>query len=104
MSFRNAEIKKKANVYFDGRVTSRSITTAEGESKTLGLMLPGIYSFSTGAAEVMEMTQGECRVKRDGEQGWKTYRAGESFEVSANSRFEIEVTELMDYVCHFAAE
>ncbi len=103
MSFRNAEIRKKANVYFDGRVTSRAITTAEGESKTLGLMLPGTYTFSTGAPEVMEMTQGACRVKLDGEQEWKSYRAGESFEVPGNSRFDIEVTELMDYVCHFVA-
>ncbi|HXH72421.1 MAG TPA: pyrimidine/purine nucleoside phosphorylase [Mariprofundaceae bacterium] len=99
--YKNADINKKANVYHDGRVTSRSITTAEGESKTLGIMLPGSYNFGTGAPEVMEITAGRCRVRLQGENDWQEYAAGESFEVPGNSRFDIEVTELLDYVCHF---
>ena len=31
----------KANVYFDGKVVSHTIYTAEGDRKTLGLFLPG---------------------------------------------------------------
>jgi len=101
MSYKNAQISKKANVYHDGKVTSRSIVTAEGESKTLGIMLPGSYNFGTGAPEVMEVTAGACRVRLQGSDEWQSYAAGESFNVPGDSRFDIEVTELLDYVCHF---
>ncbi len=101
MEYANATIKHKANVYHDGKVTSRSVITAEGEMKSLGVMLPGTYRFSTEAPEVMEITQGRCRVKLAGDQEWVEYGAGERFEVPANSHFEIEVDELLDYICHF---
>jgi len=101
MSFLNVEVKKRANVYYDGKVTSRTIITPAGEMKTLGVMLPGTYRFSTQAPEVVDVTQGHCRVKLAGSQTWESYEAGQSFEVLGNSHFEIEVTELLDYVCHF---
>ncbi|MCK5307322.1 MAG: DUF1255 family protein, partial [Zetaproteobacteria bacterium] len=28
-------------------------------------------------------------------------KAGESFHVASNSSFDIEVIELLDYICHF---
>lgn len=101
MSYKNAEITKKANVYHGGKVTSRSIVTEAGESKTLGVMLPGSYHFGTGLPEVMEVTAGICRVKLQGEQDWQEYVAGESFSIPGDSSFDIEVVELLDYVCHF---
>jgi uncharacterized protein YaiE (UPF0345 family) len=101
MSFQNVEIKKQANVYFDGKVTSRLIKTADGQSKTLGVMLPGNYHFNTDTEELMELTQGACKVKLDGSDGWNSYKGGESFSVPANSGFDIEVSELLDYICHF---
>lgn len=101
MSFKQVDVTKKANIYHDGKVTSRSIITANGEMKTLGVMLPGIYRFSTGKAEVMDVLQGQCRVKIGAQGEWQAYRAGESFDVPANSHFEIEVIQLLDYVCHF---
>jgi hypothetical protein len=101
MSYKNVEVKKKANVYHDGKVTSRTVITPQGEMKTLGVMLPGTYRFSTQAAEVMELIQGHCRVKLADQQQWAAYQAGESFNVPANSHFEIEVDDLLDYVCHF---
>lgn len=30
------------------------------------------------------------------------YAAGQSFEVPGNSSFDIEVTETLSYVCHYA--
>ena len=101
MEFKNATIRHKANVYHGGQVTSRTIITPEGEMKTLGVMLPGTYRFSTEAPERMDVTQGHCRVKLAGEQQWKGYQAGESFHVPGNSHFEIEVDDLLDYICHF---
>jgi len=101
MSFKNVEITKKANVYFDGKVTSRLFKTADGESKTLGVMLPGNYHFNTDSEELMDLTQGACKVKLDGSDEWNSYNGGDSFTVAANSGFDIEVSELLDYICHF---
>ena len=42
-SFENVTIVKKANVYFDGKVTSRTVLFADGTRKTLGIMMPGEY-------------------------------------------------------------
>ena len=82
-------------------MTSRSVTTADGKTLTLGIMLPGTYNFNTAAAEIMELLGGKCRVRLAGESHWQDYSAGESFNVPANSCFDIEVTELLDYICHF---
>jgi purine/pyrimidine-nucleoside phosphorylase len=101
MNFKNVEVVTKANVYFDGKVTSRTILTADGAKKTLGVILPGTYHFGTQAPERMDITQGTCRVKIAGEGGWKEYKAGESFNVPGNSSFDIEAVALVDYVCHF---
>ena len=101
MSFKNVEVQKQANVYHGGRVTSRTIVTAGGETKTLGVMLPGVYRFGTQAPERMDITQGRCRVRLANETGWREYRAEESFRVPGDSHFEIEAIELLDYVCHF---
>jgi len=100
MSIKNVKVRKRANVYHGGKVTSRSVITADGEMKTLGVMLPGTYRFNTEAPERMEITQGHCRVKLADTQAWSEYGEGDSFEVPGNSYFEIEVTDLLDYVCH----
>ena len=101
MEYSNASITHKANIYHDGKVTSRSVITADGEMKTLGIMMPGVYRFSTEAPEVMEVTQGRCKVKLADSQDWSEYQGGERFNVPGNSHFEIEVDELLDYICHF---
>jgi len=101
MTYQNANITKAANVYHGGKVSSRSIVTAVGESKTLGFMLAGSYNFGTDAPELMEILAGSCRVRLDGESDWQTYQAGESFNVPGNSRFDIEVSDILDYICHF---
>ncbi len=101
MNFKNAEIKKKANIYDGGKVTSRTIITAEGENKTLGIMQLGVYHFATEAAEDMEILGGICRVLMEGASQWQNFKAGESFHVAGNSSFDIEVIELLDYICHF---
>lgn len=102
MSYQNAQITKKANIYDGGKVSSRSVVTAEGEKVTLGFMQSGSYHFNTDAAEVMELQQGACRVKLAGESEWVDYAGGQSFDVPGNSSFDIEVAEYLDYICHYA--
>src|SRR3569832_521746 len=101
MEIKNVSVKNKANVYQEGRVTSRSIISEKGERKTLGVMLPGTYRFHSDAPEVIDVTQGRCRVKLPDEQDWQEYVYGESIRIPAKTQFEIEVSELLDYDSHY---
>lgn len=99
--FDNVTVLKKGNVYFDGKCVSHTVVFADGTKKTLGVILPSSLTFNTGAPEIMEINGGSCNVRLKGEEAWKTYAAGTSFNVPGNSSFDIEVTETVDYVCHF---
>lgn len=99
--FKNVTVVKKANVYFDGKVTSRTVLFSDGTKKTLGIMMPGDYEFDTEAAEIMEMLGGQMDVQLAGETGWKTYKEGESFQVPANSKFKLKVPFIADYCCSY---
>ena len=99
--FDNVSVVKKGNVFFDGKCVSHSVLFPDGTRKTVGVIFPGKLTFNTGAPELMEINSGACRVKLAGSSDWKTCRAGEQFHVPGNSNFEIEVLELLDYVCHF---
>ncbi|MBI5740427.1 MAG: pyrimidine/purine nucleoside phosphorylase [Nitrospirae bacterium] len=99
--FKNVTVVKKANVYFDGRVTSRTVIFEDGSKKTLGVMLPGEYKFNTADKEIMEILSGDLEVLLPGESGWKTVKGGESFAVAANAGFSLKVRALTDYCCSF---
>jgi len=99
--FDQVSVIKKANIYFDGKCVSHSVLFPDGTRKTLGVIFPGLLTFSTDAPETMEITAGLCRVKLAGSEAWTTYRAGEQFKVPGASSFEIETIETLDYVCHF---
>ena len=101
--FANVTVIKKANVYFDGRVVSRTVVFADGSKKTLGIMQPGEYEFSTGDKELMEIMTGELDVVLPGGAGVKPIHSGDSFEVPANSKFRMTVKTLTDYCCSFIA-
>jgi uncharacterized protein YaiE (UPF0345 family) len=101
--FENVSVVKKANVYFDGKVTSRTVFFPDASRKTLGVMLPGSYEFGTGAAEVMEVLDGEMRVLLPGSSAWQTFKAGESFSVPANASFKLEIAGVADYCCTYLA-
>ena len=101
--FDGVSVVKKANVYFDGKCVSHSIVLADGTKKSVGVILPSTLTFNTGVPEIMEGVAGSCRVRLKGETEWKSYAAGESFQVPGNSSFDIEVAdEAYHYVCHFA--
>lgn len=101
--FKNVDVVKKANVYFDGKVTSRTIIFANGEKKTLGIMLPGEYEFGTGASELMEILSGKMKVLLPNETEWKEIKGGEEFSVIGNSSFKLIIEEITDYCCSFLA-
>ncbi|MBI4847818.1 MAG: pyrimidine/purine nucleoside phosphorylase [Nitrospirae bacterium] len=99
--FKNVTVVKKANIYFDGKVTSRTVIFGDGSKKTLGVMLSGEYEFNTADKEIMEILSGDLDVLLPEESGWKTIKGGESFEVKANAKFSLKVRALTDYCCSF---
>ena len=100
--FDGVAVATKANVYFDGKCVSHTITLADGTRKSVGVILPASLTFNTGAPEIMEGVAGSCRVRLKGETEWKTWGAGQSFNVPGNSSFDIEVAgEPYHYICHF---
>jgi uncharacterized protein YaiE (UPF0345 family) len=99
--FNNVTVVKKANVYFGGNVSSRTIRFADGTTKTLGFMLPGEYTFNTGAAEIMDIIDGELEVLLPGSEQWQAIKGGESFDVPANAKFTVKVSAPTDYCCSF---
>jgi hypothetical protein len=99
--FKQVNIKKQANIYFNGQVTSRTITFADGSTKTLGIMLPGSYVFNTACREIMEILSGELEILLPGARQWQTIAGGESFEVPAAAKFELKVKTLTDYCCSY---
>ncbi len=98
--FDHVTVVREANIYFDGKVTSRSVLFADGSKKTLGIMLPGDYEFGTDAAEVMEILSGKLEIRLPGED-WKPIRGGESFAVPAKSKFGLKISETTDYCCSY---
>ncbi len=101
--FSNVTVVKKANVYFDGKVTSRTIVFPDGSKKTLGIMLPGEYEFNTAEKELMEILAGDLEVLLPGENDWKSVTGGESFEVPAQAKFGLKIKTITDYCCSFMA-
>ena len=98
--FENVSVVKQANVYFDGNVTSRTLVFGDGSRKTLGIMLPGEYEFNTDDKELMEIYAGSLEVLLP-ESDWQAITGGQSFEVPANSKFQLKVSAITDYCCSF---
>ncbi|OGU67378.1 MAG: hypothetical protein A2499_13625 [Stygiobacter sp. RIFOXYC12_FULL_38_8] len=102
--FSNVTIIKKANVYFDGKVTSRTVLFDDGTKKTLGIMMPGEYEFGTADKELMEILAGDMDVLLPTETVWKKFTGGDSFYVPANSKFNLKVNTVTDYCCSYIKE
>ncbi len=96
----NASIVKPANIYYDGKVTSRTVNLSDGTTQSLGIMLPGEYTFGTSQAEIMEMLSGELDIRLPGED-WKTLNTPETFNVPANSSFDLKIKTVTDYCCSY---
>ncbi len=99
--FKNVTVVKKANNYFDGKVTSRTVLFPDGTKKTLGIMQLGEYEFNTAEKELMEILSGNLEVQLPGSATWRSVQGGESFEVPAHAKFKLKVSVLTDYCCSF---
>jgi len=99
--FINVSVVKKANVYFGGNVSSRTIKFTDGSMKTLGFMLPGEYTFNTADKEIMEILDGDLEVLLPDSDQWQAIKGGETFNVPANAKFTVKINAPTDYCCSF---
>ena len=102
--FNNVTIVKKANFYFDGKVTSRTIMFSDDTRKTLGIKMPGEYEFGTADKERMEVLAGKLKALLPGSSKWQSYGPEQAFEIPANSKFKVSATEVTDYCCSYIKE
>jgi len=80
--FKNVTVVKKANIYFDGNVTSRSVFFEDG---------------TKNARRHARRRNGDVRIA--GDLDWKTVKEGDSSEVLASSSFKPKVSAFADYCC-----
>ena len=100
-NFKNVDVDKLANIYFEGNVISRNIFLRDGSKKTLGVMLVGEYEFNTVSRELMEIISGKLNLKLKDDNDWKLITNGMEFKIPKNSSFKIEVLELVNYTCSY---
>lgn len=100
-AFENVKVIKEANIYYDGKVTSRTVEFQDGEKKTLGIMLPGDYEFGTGKKEIMEILAGDLEVLLPGSDEWLIIDKPYTFEVPSDSSFKLKIKTVTDYCCSY---
>ena len=97
----HVSVSTRANVYFDGKCVSHSITLADGSKKSVGVVLPSTLIFKTSEPEIMECVGGGCEYKLAGSDFWVVSGEGEQFSIPGQSSFEIRVAQSYHYICHF---
>ena len=100
MQFDQVSVGKKANVYFDGKCVSHTVSLADGTRKSVGVILPSTLRFDLTTKEEMEVVDGTAYVSINGE-AEKSFSAGQSWTVEAGAYFVIRADQPVHYVCHF---
>ena len=90
----------EVNEYFEGKVKSIGFQTSTLPA-TVGVMAVGEYEFSTSKREVMTVVSGALTVKLPEAEQWQTFEAKDSFEVPANSLFQLKVSVETAYLCTY---
>ena len=88
----------KVNEYFDGKVKSLGFLAGD-DNATIGVMAAGEYTFATSTIELMTITSGELQVRLPGSESWNTFQAGTTFEVAADSSFDVKAASNVAYLC-----
>ena len=71
----------------------------ETKPATVGVMSAGDYEFGTSEHETMTVTSGALTVKLPGSADWQTFVAGETFEIEADQKFQVQVASDTAYLC-----
>ena len=88
------------NSYFEDKV--KSIGFEQNKNAiSVGVMLPGNYTFGTNAAEKMTVVTGALTIKRTTDADWVTFSSGEDFSVEGDSSFDVTVALETAYLCEY---
>lgn len=88
----------KTNEYFDGKVMSIAFQS-ETHPATVGVMAAGDYVFNTVDKERMTVVSGSMIIKLKDSTTSQTIKAGESFDIVANSSFDVNIPVETAYLC-----
>ncbi|MDD9157814.1 pyrimidine/purine nucleoside phosphorylase [Aliivibrio sp. S4TY2] len=88
------------NSYFEDNVKSIGFVQ-KNNSISVGVMLPGNYTFGTNAAEKMSVITGALTIKRSTDADWVVFSSGEDFSVEGNSSFDVKVEVETAYLCEY---
>lgn len=90
----------ETNEYFDGKVKSIGYQTSSLPA-TVGVMDIGEYEFGTSQKETMTVVSGALTVMLPNSSEWETFDQGDSFIVSANEKFQLQVKVATAYLCTY---
>ncbi|OFX22037.1 MAG: hypothetical protein A2V77_09925 [Anaeromyxobacter sp. RBG_16_69_14] len=90
----------KHNQYFEGKVQSVGFER-NSRRHTVGVLDVGEFHFGTDAPERMTVVSGELWAKLPGEQAFRGFPTGTSFEVPAKSGFDVKAGAPAAYLCEF---
>lgn len=91
----------KAGRYCEDRVLVHTFYRPDGSRFSLGIMLPGLFSFDIREQECLNLISGQAEFLLPGETQWKTVTAPESVVIRANSSCQIRVSETFEYLCNY---
>lgn len=100
MQFDQVSVGKKANVFFDGKCVSHTVTLPDGTRKSVGVILPSTLRFDLTTKEIMEVVDGNAFVSINGAPEVE-FKAGQNWEVEKGGYFIIRAESPVHYVCHF---
>jgi len=89
------------NEYFTGKVKSISFTNATSGESSVGVMVPGEYTFSTNKPEEMTVISGSLNVLLPSATDWQIFEAGQVFHVQGKAEFNVQVVEPTAYLCRY---
>ncbi|MBS4023174.1 MAG: DUF1255 family protein [Dethiobacter sp.] len=87
----------KVNKYFEGNVTSIG-SESNGKKFTVGIILPGEYTFPTDSEEHVTITLGKCQVKLLG-LDWVMLNQGETIIAPPKVDLIFKVEDAVSYIC-----
>lgn len=97
-AFENVTVLKKANIFHEGKIISRTLLFPDGKRISLGTMLPGLYEFNPPGAESIEFLSGETEILMPGSADWITAAPQQTFEIPLGAAYTVRVHTLTEYI------
>lgn len=101
---KNVKAVLKSNVYFGGKVISRTFYKENGDRFTLGVITPGTYKFDVGDKEIVRLISGTAEICLPGDANFHQVSEGETFIVPSETDYDIRTYDVVEYLCDYVTE